>query len=55
MVVETQTVVSTAINGSAGENLAAYVCGIDDLKVQPFKLPPLGLSSTLLNVYLLVL
>jgi hypothetical protein len=31
---------SAEVNGSAeGVNLAAYVCGINDLKVQPYELP----------------
>lgn len=31
---------SEGVNGSAeGVNLAAYVCGINDLKVQPYELP----------------
>jgi hypothetical protein len=36
---------------SSGENLAVWVCGIDDLKMKPFKLPStlgsLSLSSSL--------
>jgi hypothetical protein len=29
------------------ENLAAYVCGIDDLRLQPYKLPPVGQTLSL--------
>ena len=43
-------------HGSAGEakdgeeeNLAAWLLGINTLKIQPFKLPPLGISLFLIN------
>lgn len=29
------------------ENMAAWLMGVNDLKIQPFKLPPLGTSSFL--------
>ena len=43
-------------HGSAGEakdgeeeNMAAWLLGINTLKIQPFKLPPLGISLFLIN------
>jgi hypothetical protein len=38
---------------SSGENLAVWVCGIDDLKMKPFKLPStLGSLSLSLSLSL---
>jgi hypothetical protein len=40
---------------SSGENLAVWVCGIDDLKMKPFKLPStLGSLSLSLSHHLSV-
>lgn len=42
MVVQTETVTNgpVAMDEAGGENMAAWICGMNDLKVQPFKLPP---------------
>ncbi|KAH9291660.1 hypothetical protein KI387_043153, partial [Taxus chinensis] len=29
-------------NGEVAENMAAWLCGVNTLRIQPFKLPPLG-------------
>jgi hypothetical protein len=40
---------------SSGENLAVWVCGIDDLKMKPFKLPStLGSLSLIISLSLSV-
>ncbi|XP_024395168.1 sorbitol dehydrogenase isoform X1 [Physcomitrium patens] len=31
---------ASVLNGSGGQNMAAWVCGKNDLKVQPYNLPP---------------
>lgn len=35
------------------ENMAAWLLGVNNIKIQPFKLPPLGISLfVLLSVFL---
>lgn len=55
MVVQTESVGNgaAAMNESGGENMAAWICGMNDLKVQPFKLPPV-LGALLLSPLLMI-
>jgi len=51
---DTATNGTSAMEESGGENMAAWICGSNDLQMKPFKLPPVLGCAPFLSSFLFV-